>query len=346
MSYQCLIIRTKVEWDAYVKRTYNYEVYHTWYYHSLNVEGEPVLFIYEEENLFIGFPLIKRNIEESSHYDMTSVYGYAGPISNIDFKDISQSTIESFKHEFNNFLKSEQCVCAFTRLYPFLNQQYLLESIGGVFPNGSTIYMDLSLTIEEQRSRYDKRLKRQIKKLREMGYTIKNAVDPSEITAFTKMYHKNMDRLGASKSYYFDENYFSGLLNASEFENELVLIYDGTEMICGALILISEAVVRNHLSATSERYLKESPSKLLTDEISMIGRRLGKKIFHLGGGVGGKEDSLFKFKSHFSDLRINDSIWCYVSDQQSYNELLHRKGLELNREYNFFPAYRQAKANN
>ena len=115
-------------------------------------------------------------------------------------------------------------------------------------------------------------------------------------------------------------------------------------MICGALILISENVVRNHLSATSEKYLKVSPSKLLTDEISLIGRRLGKKIFHLGGGVGGKEDSLFKFKSHFSDLRINDRIWCYVNDQESYNELLRKKGVVLNGRSTFFPAYRQTIA--
>lgn len=343
MSYQCLVIRTKAEWDAYVKRAHNYEVYHTWYYHSLNKEGEAVLFIYEEENLFIAFPLIKRSIIDSSHYDMTSVYGYAGPISNIDFKDISVATAQTFKKEFCGFLEAEKCVSAFTRLYPFVNQHHLLEHIGGVYPNGRTIYMDLSMSIEEQRSHYDKRLKRQIKKLREAGYTIKSAVEESEIAAFTEMYHKNMDRLGANKSYYFDQNYFAGLLNANEFENELVLIYDGAEMICGALILVSENVVRNHLSATSEKYLKESPSKLLTDEISLIGRRLGKKIFHLGGGVGGKEDSLFQFKSYFSDLRINDRIWCYVSDQQIYNELLHKKGIELNKESTFFPAYRQTK---
>ncbi|WP_449439130.1 hypothetical protein [Pedobacter steynii] len=133
MSYQCLIVRTKAEWDAYVKRSYNYEVYHTWYYHSLNMEGEPVLFIYEEESLFIAFPLIKRNIEESSQYDMTSVYGYAGPISNIDFLDIPPSTIECFKQEFSDFLKSRaMCLCLYPTL-SLLNQQCLLENIGGYF---------------------------------------------------------------------------------------------------------------------------------------------------------------------------------------------------------------------
>ncbi|MNY40347.1 hypothetical protein D3C86_1750850 [compost metagenome] len=95
------------------------------------------------------------------------------------------------------------------------------------------------------------------------------------------------------------------------------------------------------MSATSEEYLNESPSKLLTDEISMIGRRLGKKIFHLGGGVGGKEDSLFEFKRHFSDLQIADRIWCYINDRQVYDELVLQRVPEIYSESAFFPAYRQ-----
>ena len=341
MQYQSFIIREKPEWDAYIKRSCNYEVYHTWYYHSLNSEGEPLLFVYQEAGFFIAFPMIKRRIANSSFYDLTSVYGYAGPVSDADFSTITEGSLQSFKDEFCRFLKAECCVTVFTRLYPFLAQQCLLENIGGLSSNGSTIYMDLSLSVEEQRARYDKRLKRQVKKLRECNYTIKDARSQEEIRLFTEIYHKNMDRLNAGKSYYFDEAYFTGLLNPEEFNNRLILIYDGPELICGALLLISEHVVRNHLSATAEKYLNVSPSKLLTDEISMIGRRLGKKIFHLGGGVGGKEDSLFQFKRHFSDLQIADRIWCYVNDEEVYQELVRQRGEEINPESTFFPAYRQ-----
>lgn len=341
MQYQSFIIREKPEWDAYVKRSCNYEVYHTWYYHSLNKQGEPLLFVYEEAGFFIAFPMIKRKIANSSFYDLTSVYGYAGPVSDADFSTITAGSLQSFKAEFCRFLTAERCVTVFTRLYPFLAQQYLLENIGGVSSNGSTIYMDLSFSVEEQHSRYEKRLKRQVKKLRASNYLIKDAQSEEEIRLFTEIYHKNMDRLNAGKSYYFDEAYFTGLLNPEEFSNRLILIYDGPELICGALLLISEHVVRNHLSATAEKYLNVSPSKLLTDEISMIGRRLGKKIFHLGGGVGGKEDSLFQFKRHFSDLQVADRIWCYINDEDVYQELVRQRGEEINRESAFFPAYRQ-----
>lgn len=345
MYPQNFTIRNKKEWDAYMAKSLIHEVFHTWNYHSLNQEGEPLLFVYEEEGFFIALPVIKRKIENSLFFDMTSAYGYCGPVSNIDLSSLSVQTIASFKSSFMNFMKEENAVCIFSRLHPFLNQYNILESIGGLQENGTTLYMDLSLSVEDQRSKYDKRLFRQIRKLREKGYIIKELNTKEGIKNFTEMYYKNMDRVNASPNYYFDEQYFANLLNVEHFENKLVLIYDGPELICGALLLLSNSIIRNHLSATSPEYLKESPSKLLTDEISMIGRRLGKKIFHLGGGVGGKEDSLFTFKRYFSDLQVKDHIWCYINDITAYNDLVLKAGVEANAGSNYFPLYRQPKRN-
>ncbi|HMG09173.1 MAG TPA: GNAT family N-acetyltransferase [Mucilaginibacter sp.] len=345
MYPQNFTIRNKKEWDAYIDKSLIHEVFHTWNYHSLNQEGEPLLFVYEEEGFFIALPVIKRKIENSLFFDMTSAYGYCGPIASIDLSSLSVQTLASFKTSFMNFMKEENAVCIFSRLHPFVNQYNILESIGGLQENGTTLYMDLTLSVEDQRSKYDKRLFRQIRKLREKGYIIKELNSQEGIKNFTEMYYKNMDRVNASPNYYFDEQYFANLLNVERFENKLLLIYDGPELICGALLLLSNSIIRNHLSATSPEYLKESPSKLLTDEISMIGRRLGKKIFHLGGGVGGKEDSLFTFKRYFSDLQVKDYIWCYINDNTAYNDLVLKAGVDVNAGSNYFPLYRQPKRN-
>jgi len=341
MNCQSFVISNKGEWDAYLKRSLKHEVFHTWYYHSLNTEGEALLFVYEEVDFFIALPVIKRKIENSPFFDMTSAYGYCGPISNINLSDLPAVAITQFKASFLSFMKMQNAVCIFTRLHPFLNQQHILQSIGGLRQNGTTLYIDLSQTPEEQRNRYDKRLSRQIRKLREKGYTIKELDTAEGIKSFTEMYWENMKRVNASAYYYFDEQYFASLLKVDGFENKLLAIYDGDELICGALLLISDDIIRNHLSATSPLYLKESPSKLLTDEISMVGRRLGKKIFHLGGGLGGKEDSLFEFKRYFSNLQVTDQIWCYVNDDEAYNSLILTTGHELSAEQNYFPLYRK-----
>ena len=81
-----ITINDKKEWCLYVKRALNYDFYHTWYYHSLDTSGFPILFVYHEDENFIAFPLLKRSIPESDLFDFTSVYGYTGPISNINFE--------------------------------------------------------------------------------------------------------------------------------------------------------------------------------------------------------------------------------------------------------------------
>lgn len=341
MHNQSFVIRNKEDWDTYLKKCLTHEIFHTWYYHSLNTEGEPLLFVYEQDDFFIALPVIKRKIENSPFFDMTSAYGYCGPVSDTDLACLPATALAQYKESFLRFMKNENAVCIFTRLHPFLNQQHILQNIGGLQENGTTLYIDLMETPEEQRNKYDKRLSRQIRKLREKGYTIKELNSAEGIKSFTEMYWENMRRVNASAHYFFDEQYFTNLLNVDGFENKLLAIYHGDELICGALLLISDDIIRNHLSATSPWHLKESPSKLLTDEISMIGRRLGKKIFHLGGGVGGKEDSLFEFKRYFSNLQVTDRIWCYVNDDQAYNTLTSKSGHDVEGEQNYFPLYRK-----
>ena len=341
MQYQSFVIRNKKDWDSYTQKSLIHEIFHTWYYHSLNTEGEPLLFVYETNSLFIALPVIKRKIETSPLYDLTSAYGYGGPISNTALSELPQLAITQFKISFLQFMRAENAICIFARLHPFINQHYLLQNIGGLQQNGTTVYMNLAESPEEQRKRYDKRLARQIRKLREKGYVIKELNTADGIKSFTKMYWENMTRVNASAHYYFDEQYFANLLNVEGFENKLLAIYDGDELICGALLLISGEIIRNHLSATSPSYLNESPSKLLTDEISMIGRSLGKKIFHLGGGLGGKKDSLFEFKRYFSKLELADRIWCYVNDEDAYNNLVLNRRDDAYPEQNYFPLYRK-----
>lgn len=330
------------KWFSYVKKSVDYDIYHTLHYHTLDKRGEPILFVYEEGETFIALPLLKRTIEDASYCDFTSSYGYAGPISNKKFESLSSSLIANFKYSFVNFMRKNQAVSVFSRLNPFINQQCLLEKMGGMRSNGKTIYIDLMQSIEEQRSKYDKRLGRQIRQLRKKGYLVKEADTQEEIRVFTDMYNKNMQRLDADQSYFFTEDYFSSLLKNSEFNCKLILVYDGEEMICGATVIWSDDVIRNHLSATSESHIHCSPSKLIVDEISLIGRSLGMKFFHLGGGVGGKEDTLFRFKALFSDLLLDDNIWCFIADEFAYNKLVEQKNVAANK--NYFPLYRNVQS--
>lgn len=336
MGFRLINFQQSEEWTACVHNSVRYDIYHTWQYHSLDKSGEPFLFVYEESDVFIALPLLKREIGNSGLYDLTSVYGYSGPISNRRFADISDQILENFKYFFLNFMNTGRYICVFSRLNPFIDQKVLIEKIGGICNNGRTVYMDLSISIEDQRIGYEKRMARQIRQLRRMPYIIKEAKTSEEIRLFTTMYNENMLRLKAEEGYFFNEDYFAGLIK--EDSCRLIVIYDGIKMICGAIVICCGGIIRNHLSATAAEYINQSPSKLLTDEISIIGRRLGMRYFHLGGGLGGQEDSLFKFKSSFSNLFLEDSTWKFVSDRFIYNDLIKERKNDL--DVNYFPLYR------
>lgn len=338
MNGNSAVITDKVKWTDYIEKSFEHDFYHTWFYHSINTKGTPMLFVYEEQNDFIALPMIQRAIKDSCMFDMTSVYGYSGPVSNKKFEEFDDQQIKNFECSFREFVEKEKIVSVFSRLHPFLNQNLFLDKIGGIRENGKTIFMDLTIPLEEQRENYHKRLFRQIKQLRKKDYLIKETESQDDIKIFTRMYTENMDRLSASQDYYFDEEYFTKILKTREFNCKLIMIYDGEEATCGAIVGCSKNIIRNHLSATNENYIKDSPSKLLTDEISLIGRNLGMKYFHLGGGVGGRNDSLFTFKSYFSSQYLEDYIWCYIADEQKYESLLKERDIS---SYNaFFPLYR------
>lgn len=335
-------IEQETEWKNLVKRAFNYDFYHSWTYHSLdNTSGIPMLFVYEEDNDFIAIPLLKREIQDSEYYDMTSVYGYSGPISNKAFHKLPSDLLTNFRTSFLEFLKEEKIVTVFSRLNPFFNQVELMEDFGGVVDNGKVVVLDLSISLDEQQKSYQERVLRKVKSLKKKGFYVKESSTKEDIRTFTAIYTLNMLRVDATSTYYFDEAYFETLLNSDEFDARLIFVYDKDDYaVCGAIVVITNGIMQAHLLGTRDNYLAESPAKLLTEEITIIGRELGVKYYNLGGGLGFKEDSLFRWKANFSGLTFDYRSWRYVANQEVYKSLLTKQEIEPDTEVDFFPLYR------
>jgi len=120
----------------------------------------------------------------------------------------------------------------------------------------------------------------------------------------------------------------------------LLLLMDGDRITCGAFVAFSNNIMQFHLAATSDEYLKDGPMKLLIDESTLIGRQKGMHYLHLGGGVGGNEDSLFEFKAGFSNLQLSFKTWRFVADPEIYNELVNNRFSLGLQSADYFPKYR------
>jgi hypothetical protein len=335
-------ISQKEEWISYVRRSVNVDFYHTWNYHTLHAkEGKALLFVYEEDNDFIAIPLLKRPIPNSDYFDMGSVYGYGGPFSSRVFSELNKTLIEQFKIHFVDFLEQENIISVFSRLHPFFDQDPLMDGFEGVVDNGKVVALDLMISLEDQRRQYQERATRKIRQLRNRGYYVVEGRTNADIKIFEEIYTSNMLRIEATDYYLFDEAYFTKLLHSDEYDARLLFVYNEAGYpVCGAIIVLTNQIIQAHLLGTRTEYLQDSPAKLMLDEVTLLGRREGMKYYNLGGGLGFKEDSLFKWKSSFSDLTFEYKSWRFIVNHDVYNHLLTNMEIDPDSDVDFFPLYR------
>ena len=337
--FKIITINQELEWKDIVKKSFKYDFYHTWQYHQIATEGEPMMFVYQVNKDFIAFPLLKRNIPNSTWFDLTSVYGYSGPLSNLPFTKLNKLMIANFKSEFINYLKLNNYVSVFSGLHPFFNQLVIMNSFSGIHDNGKTVVIDLKESLEEQRARYQKRLNNKINRLKRLGFYIKEDNSSAAIKQFINIYTENMNRVEANSFYMFSEEYFKSLIANDELNSKLLFIYFENKPVCGAIVTFTSQIVQCYLMGTCTAYLKYSPSKLMNDEIAILGRKMGMHYFNLGGGLGFKEDSLYYFKTSFTDLHLDYKTWRFIVDQNKYDLLNANLGIS-NVEIDYFPLYR------
>jgi hypothetical protein len=327
------------KWSEILSKSLQYDFYHTQAYHLLEKENRPVLFVAIYDNNFIALPLIIRVIPNSAYFDCTSVYGYCGPLSNLDFEVIPNEYFAIFQEKLKNFFKQNNIVTAFSRLHPLISRGSFFNDLGIVKNINKTVAIDLRISLEEQKIQYRKSNISELNQLRRKGFEIVEAKSKEDIDAFIAIYHETMSRVEADKTYFFNHQYFYDFLKNNCFETKLLLAKKENEIAAGAIFTITNKFMQYHLAGTTHAYIKETPMKLILDEARLLGKELGLYYLHLGGGVGGSDDdSLFRFKKGFSDFLCMYQIWQMIIDEVKYNELIEESGVD--KSGSFFPLYR------
>jgi len=340
------VIKDKEQWDEQLALVEYLDFYHTYDYHYLSKKDDelPILIKYKDGNNCLILPLLMRSIENTAYNDATSVYGYAG-ILTLHMDEYFNK--ENFHNELNTFFNENNIVSVFSRLHPYLeNEEMIFEGLGIIRSLGNVVYVDLTKTLEEQRAKFNKRLKSYLNKSRNLS-TVIDANTEDYIETFIKLYELNMKRVDAEESYFFPDSYFYQILSSNDFESELKLcVHNETQAIIGGAIFIKKGnIVQYHLSALSEDsfHIDVDPIKLVIDEMRIKATKEGFKYFNLGGGRGSSDDSLFRFKSGFSKEFKPFKLWKYIVNEEVYRMLVknHVKGYTKDHlSIDYFPAYR------
>jgi CelD/BcsL family acetyltransferase involved in cellulose biosynthesis len=266
--------------------------------------------------------------------DAVSPYGYPGPVGDPGFvADGLRAGLE--------LLRSEGLIAAFVRLHPILNPDPPSE-IGRLVQHGQTVSIDLSLPTEElwRQTRADHR--NQINRALRNGHRAWFDEDWVHYAAFQRLYLATMARVGSSDFYRFDATYFDALRATLGPSIHLCVVDIDGAIAAAGLFVETSGLVEFHLSGTDDAFLRERPSKLLLHTARTWAKERGFHRLHLGGGLGGAEDSLFDFKAGFSHARHPFHTLRMVADAHRYagEVQARRPGADPSDLGGFFPVYR------
>jgi hypothetical protein len=327
------------EWGAFL-RDAEHDFYHIPAYARFSAKtegGDPCAVYVEDGQSRLLLPLVLRPVADGTWRDATSPYGYPGPLVAEGDDAFACEAMASAAR----LLADEGVVSLFVRGHPLIGPA-LPAGLGTVVEHGPTLSADLTIAPEELWRRTSSMHRNQIQKSVRSGHRV-YFDEGNRLSAFAALYRETMERVGASDYYLFTDEHFQDLREALGPRLRLCLVDIEGEVAGGGLFVETGPFVQYHLSATNGRFRREGPTKLMLHFVREWAQERGVRRLHLGGGVGGAEDSLFAFKAGFATDRHCFRTLRVVTDPAAYSALVaaHDPAADPADARGFFPLYRR-----
>jgi hypothetical protein len=298
-------------------------------YHLLmmsNGDGEPFLFKYTDAGKILLIPFLKRYIRKINKkriYDIQSVYGYTGPISN----SRNEYFLKTGFREFNKYCIENNIISELIRFNPIINNHLIINNndeyeLTKVKPY---VILNLSKDINTLKLKYKKRLRGYINKAeKEFNNLVKFTKDKNVLNSFYELYRKHMKYLGVENYYYMSEPYFSKLTKMIEKQGFLAYSELDGRIIAG-LIFLSDSEVSYYVHGARDVNIKENEliNKFLFHKSFEFEIMNGMKKIFLGGGVSNKcDDNLFRFKKKFGGEVTTFYMGKRIHHLELYNKIV------------------------
>lgn len=314
------------------------------------LNGEGIVKVYSSQSLIgkVRYIFLKREIKlikNKVYFDIITPYGYGGPQFFPNKESDLKELILEFKENFEKYCEKEKIISEFIRFHPLEKNHEFLENDMEIKNISKTIFMNLKDEEQIYKNIHSK-CRNVIKKAIKNDVKIKIDLNNNNLEDFKTLYYKTMEKNDALEYYYFDNKYFE---NSKKLLNGNLVIFNAIKdekTIATAMILKGHKYLHYHLSANTSEGYKVAANNLLLYEVAKWGYSKGFEKFHLGGGYGGDDSPLFKFKKAFN----KDGILDFYIGKKIYNkkiydllvQTLEEKKSELKGENStFFPLYRR-----
>ena len=279
-------------------------------------------------------PYIRRELA-GNLWDAISPYGYASPIWNTDCTDLQR--LQVFTAALNT-LQHLGCVSILLRGHPYLGYVWPsdTQSLSAHSNLAQTVTIDLTESPESMWFQTSSGHRNEINRAERAGYTTAWDKDFAWFRHFKESYLADMQRLGAHHYYLFHDEYFETLRERLGPHLRLAIATLHGEFAAGALFLLHKPMASYHLSTMTSLHRRLSPTKALLHYTRLSLASEGYSQLHLGGGLGGARDSLFRFKAGFSQHRTCSLTSGFILNHPEYRRMVELRAMGAT----YFPAYR------
>ena len=352
MKYKIINFSEKDKWKEIVK---DKEIYYQWEYVDAfykNGDGEPFLIYAKNEDNYVFNVYLKRDIaddknfenkiEKNKYFDIITPYGYGG-VDIIGEKD--DKLLQYFFNEFDKYCINNNIISEFVRLNPlsnnnefYTNTNYQIERIS------KTVYIKLD-NEEQIWNDMESKCRNKIRKAKNNEVIVKSGFNKEMYDEFIELYKETMNRDNATDYYYFTNEFFNSIYTQMNNNATIYTAYSNNKAINSLIAIYSGENAHYHLSGSLTECMNLGANNLSLYEAAIDLCNKGYKKFHLGGGYGGDNSPLLKFKKAFnkeSEL-LSFYIGKKIFNKEKYNELLNirKKEKDFNANSNFFPEYRE-----
>lgn len=328
------------------------EVEHDFYHLPAYVEleakrlgGEPIAAWVREGERALLLPLVTRPLPEPlspppGRRDATSPYGSPGLL---EVGGAAPEWRGEALRALCEGLRERGLVTLFVRLHPLLDQSLVptLAKHGDVVEQGPTVVIPLDRPMEQVLMSMTSTTRNRIRRCQREGFRVRRDVGLERMQDFVSLYHATMSRVEADPRYHFEREYLTDLCRRLAPAVSLQWVEaPGGELAAGAIFSACSGVAQYHLSCSDPAFGKLSPTRLLIYEGLRWAQDRGARCMHLGGGLGGRADALFRFKASFGGERARFHTWRSVLDLRLYDALSAAAAQGGAPPGDFFPAYR------
>ncbi|MDO5971152.1 NeuD/PglB/VioB family sugar acetyltransferase [Flavivirga aquimarina] len=287
-------------------------------------------------------------LEDIQFYDVTSPYGYSGPLYN----NASDEDIKAFWKKVDKWYKKNNVVTEFMRFSLNGNHKHYsghlipsLNNVKGKIHSFETIWNNLK---QKVRNNYRKAEKNDLK-----ANIYSGTIPAKIISSFYLIYIKTMQRNAAAKNYFYPLDYFKNLIENNQDKVLIAIINKNDIPVSAELIIIDGDTLYSYLGGTHAEYFDSRPNDFLKIEVMKWAVEHEKKYYVLGGGR--KDfDGLYQYKKSF--FPKDDDVVFYtgrkVINKKIYSNLLKEIKVSytdvnslVSNSNAYFPIYKQVSNN-